>query len=168
MTFNAIKLNPSQELALLKARDALLGSGGALSMDKKSGLVLQPIGPDQPIFLRPLLCVMPDDFGKEDFLSIKKFEIFHPLKANLNKNEPLCFWAKIIAGDKTFAAPIPFALPYSFSKDFSLEKIFELTKTLTNKEEGAEAFFLPTSFKFCQVQTTKNEWRLDKDIWKNL
>ena len=168
MTFNAIKLNPSQELPLLKARDALLGSGGALSLDKKSGLVRQTIQPGQPIFLRPLLCVMPDGFDKEKFLSIKKFDICRPLNANLDKNQPLCFWAKITASDKSLAAPIPFALPYSFANGFSLEKIFELTKAMTYKEESAEPFFSPTSFKFCQVHATKNEWSLDKDIWKNL
>lgn len=191
MDFLAIKLNPSQELKLAKAANGFLGSGGPLLPGSQKGLVRQPVEQGQPIFLRPLLCVMPDDFTKEEFLSIEKFEIFLPRKKNSDKIQPLCFWTKIwtrpgslakncppandaLSNARLLAAPIPFALPFSWAKDFSLEKVFETAKDLAQdsrspeEECEEEPFYRPSSFKLCEAWASKNEWKLYDLAWKKL
>ena len=191
MNFFAIKLNPSQELKLVKAANDFLGPGGPLLPGSQKGLVRQPVEQGKPIFLRPLLCVMPNDFSKEEFLSIEKFEIFLPRKKNQPQEKPLCFWAKIwtrpgslanncppsnnaLSNARLLALPIPFALPFSWAKDFSLEKVFDLAKDLardSRSPEGecqAEAFYSPSSFKLCEVQASKNEWKVYDLAWKKL
>lgn len=173
MDFNAIKLNPSQELKLLKARDALLGKGAPLQVDKNSGRVRQKVLAGQAIFLQPLLCLTPDDFDKEEFLSITKFEIYSPKSAAITKagerpaGLPTCFWARITAKERALSLPIPFALDQTFAKDFSLEKIFSLAADLA-ANANLDFLFCPSSFKFCRAQITKNEWRLYDDVWKKL
>ena len=177
MDFNAIKLNPSQELKLLKARAALFGSGQPLSLDKQSGRVRQKFLAGHPIFLQPLLCLVPNDFDKEEFLSIQKFEIHSPKGAAAGL--PTCFWARITTKARALSLPIPFALDHTLAKDFSLEKIFALAAGLADSAnranaaetcvfDGLDFLFCPSSFKLCRVQTTKNEWRLYDDVWKKL
>lgn len=195
MTFYAIKLNPSQELKLAKAGDSLLGPGGPLSLDKQSGRVRQKVQAGQAIFLRPLLCVLPQDFSQEEFLSIQKFEIFAPLSMSASTSAaaaptadpraPACFWARIATRARVLIAPIPFALDYSLAKDFSLEKVFALAADLADSfgfaagagpADGADGgllagqkfLFCPSSFKICRAQATKNEWRLYDEAWKKL
>ena len=193
MTFNAIKLNPSQELKLVQAANDLLGPGGPLLPGPQKGLVRQPIEQGQPIFLRPLLCILPDDFGKEEFLSIEKFEIFLPRKKSPPQNKPLCFWAKIWTRPGSPAndcppandcqpanagvpiiAPIPFALDFSFAADFSLQKVFELAKDLAGNNGSAEkefepdSLYNPSSFKLCEAWASKNQWKLYDLAWKKL
>ena len=177
MTFTAIKLNPSQELKLLKARAALFGSGQPLSLDKKNGRVRQKVLPGQAIFLRPLLCVTPDDFGKEEFLSIKKFELYSPRAAAQNAGQsaghPTCFWARLETKARRLLLPIPFALDYSFSNDFSLEKVFSLAAELRagadkGALDGMDFLFCASSFKICRAEITKNEWRLYDEAWKKV
>lgn len=189
MTFNAIKLNPSQELKLAKAGDSLLGPGGPLSLDKQSGRVRQKVQAGQAIFLRPLLCVLPQDFSQEEFLSIQKFEIFAPLSMSASTSAaaaptadptaPACFWARISTRARVLIAPIPFALDFSLAKDFSLEKVFALAADLADSFgvaagadggllAGQKFLFCPSSFKICRAQITKNEWRLYDEAWKKL
>ncbi|MBO7122859.1 MAG: hypothetical protein J6V90_06225 [Treponema sp.] len=174
MNFYAIKLNPSQELKLVKAANGFLGPGGPLSLDKKTGLVRQPVTKDRPIFLRPLLCVLPDAFEKEEFLSIEKFEIFAPDEMAAAAL-PTCFWAKITTPARILWAPIPFAIPYSLAKDFSLEKVFDLSKSFPRgdgsaekQEREPEPFYFPSSFKLCEASASKNEWKLYDLAWKKL
>ncbi|MBR5097158.1 MAG: hypothetical protein IK094_08655 [Treponema sp.] len=180
MNFFAIKLNPSQELKLAKAANDFLGPGGPLLPGSQKGLVRQPVEQGKPIFLRPLLCVMPDDFNKEEFSSIEKFEIFLPRKKNPEQEKPLCFWAKIWtrpgsqANERFLVAPIPFAIPFSMAKDFSLEKVFETAKDLARdsrspeEECQEEPFYSPSSFKLCETEASKNEWKLYDLAWKKL
>lgn len=173
MNFYAIKLNPSQELKLVKAASDLLGPGGPLSFDKKSGRVRQMIMPGQPIFLRPLLCAMPGDFDKEEFLTIEKLEIFLPRKKIPSSKKPLCFWVQIATKARRLLLPIPFALDYRFAKDFSLEKVFSLSAEFSSgANEGAldtsDFLFCASSFKICRAEITKNEWRLYDEAWKKL
>ena len=106
MNLNVIKLNPSQELALVRVRDKALGLDGLklwkakdrnadaaaskVLQDQEAAdkncrqdqeaaaplIVRQEIAPGKPVPLSPLLCVLPDDFTKEEFLAIEKFEIY--------------------------------------------------------------------------------------------
>ena len=174
MIFSAIKLNPSQELKLAKAATDFLGPGGPLSLDKKSGLVRQQTGPGQPIFLRPMLCIMPDGFSEEEFLSIQKFEICLEREKNLRPEEPACFWAKIWTRPRFLVRPIPFALGWRAATDFSLEKVFLAARDrfsftgMDAENDAGETVLRPSSFKFCRAEISEREWKLFDELWKKL
>ena len=214
MTINVIKLNPSQELALVRARDGDCkqdkNEGGAdaklaqdqkapranekASQDQKAAarLVRIPIEPEKPIPLSPLLCVLPDDFTKEEFLTITRFEIngLQDLNAggesgecSQDKNEggdkkdaPICFCARIQTKEREFKCPIPAAIDFSQAKNFSLEKTFSLAKDFFQDQErrdkksrSAESVLLaPTSFYFARAEISKNTWSLYDAVWKKM
>lgn len=151
MNLNVIKLNPSQEVRLKKARADFFGNVAPLDLDKKSGLFRQKIKEDGAIFLEPLLCVLPEDFGKEEFRELKSLEIFSPQKdfvqdqnsrgqngsqdldadgADKNNSQAqdsgalYYFPALVESGGRQFNAAIPCAFGFELAKNFDLQKIF--------------------------------------------
>lgn len=201
MTLNVIKLNPSQELALVRARDGDCkqdkNEGGAdakLAQDQKAAarLVRIPIEPEKPIPLSPLLCVLPDDFTKEEFLTITRFEINGLQNLNAGgesgecsqdqngggdkKDAPICFCARIQTKERELKCPIPAAIDFSQAKNFSLEKTFSLAKDFFQDQErrdeksrSAESVLLaPTSFYFARAEISKNTWSLYDAVWKKI
>ena len=143
-------------------------SGGAykkLSQNQKATaalLVRQEIAPQKPIPLSPLLCVLPDDFTKEDFLETEKFEVF---SITAEKDAPLCFCARIQTKKLELKCPIPAAIDFSQAKNVSLEKTFSLAKELSLKSQGKDLVLAPTSFYFARAQIGKNTWSLYDAVW---
>ena len=184
MNLNVIKLNPSQELALVRVRDKALELEGlklwkakdrnADATDSKASqdhnaddqncrqdqkaaaplLVRQEIAPGKPIPLSPLLCVLPDDFTKEEFLAIEKFEIYaaeclqdqkgrdEECRQDLNAGAAdskasqaqelgalYCFPAIIQSGGRKIRAAIPCAFGFPLAQNFDLKKIFAAAQT---------------------------------------
>lgn len=192
MDFNVIKLNPSQELALVRARDKALGLEGLKVMqakdlrglerlqdlnasvaDSKAAqnqkaadhlLVRQEIAPGKPIPLSPLLCVLPDDFTKEEFLAIKKFEVYaaecwqdkkgrdlerrQDLNASGDKKASQAqdlgalyyFPAIIQSGGRKIRAAIPCAFGFALAQNFDLQKIFAAAQTAVQDFSQDHAF----------------------------
>lgn len=125
--FNVIKINPSQELKLEQARDAFFGKGEPVFFDKESGLVRQKIDAKRPIFLWPLLCVLPDDFTKEDFLEISRLNFFRPASCKMDskaqdQGDLYYFPALIKAKGRQFFAALPCAFTLPPKKAFDLQK----------------------------------------------
>lgn len=177
--FNVIKINPSQELKLEQARDAFLGKGEPVFFDKESGLVRQKIDAKRPIFLWPLLCVLPDDFTKEDFLEISRLNFFRPASCKMDskaqdQGDLYYFPALIKAKGRQFFAALPCAFTLPKKQAFDLQKIFERAKSITEllpqekKWDEEKAFFAPSSFYFSLAQISENEWRLYDAQWKKL
>ena len=180
MTLKSIKLNPSQERTLQKALEDFFGTRESLSFDKKSGRLFCEVLEKKPVFLRPLLCLLPKDFDKEEFLSIKRMEILGPKEAG----EIFYFPTAIQSGRRFIECSLPCAFFYDFKKPFDLQRIFAAAESSAQKgknESGSnpfeekkrrrnekDFFFAPTSFKFCRVEIFQNEWRLYDDIWKKL
>ena len=193
MNLNVIKLNPSQELALVRARDKALGleglklwqtkdrnanaSNSKASQDQKAAdkncrqdqeaaaplLVRQEIAPGKPVPLSPLLCVLPGNFTKEDFLAIEKFEIYaaecwqdqkgrdEEYRQDLNggaadskalKAQELgalyCFPAIIQSGGRKTRAAIPCDFDFSLAQNFDLQKIFAAAQKCAQDQEGGD------------------------------
>lgn len=149
-SFNAIKLNASQELQLKKARASFLGPGGPLGLDKKSGLIKQKIEAGGTIFLEPILCLFENGFGKDEFYALESLEIFLPKSAVIQvqkargKKTDDCqksgvdgqkslfyFPTRAILQGRDFWGLAPCALTFEWSKDFSLEKVFLAAKDLS-------------------------------------
>ena len=184
-SLNVIKLNASQELALVRARDKALGHGGPLVFDKERGLVKQAIKAGAPIFLQPLLCVLPEDFTKEEFLAIGRFEIFcaeclRDLNAyGTEKGALYLFPALIQSGGRKVRAAIPCAFDFSLAQNFDLQKIFAAAQTAVQdfsqdqkggdkKNQGQDLVLPPTSFYFARAEISKNTWSLYDAVWKKL
>ena len=165
MNLNVIKLNPSQEVRLKKARADFFGNVAPLDLDKKSGLFRQKIKEDGAIFLEPLLCVLPEDFGKEEFRALKSLEIFSPQKDFVQDQNPrgqngsqdkkapsanskasqaqdsgalYYFPALIESGGRHFQAAIPCAFGFELAKNFDLQKIFAAAQSAALIQEVSQ------------------------------
>ena len=151
MTLNIIKLNPSQELKLKKKRADFFGKSEPLELDKKSGLIRQRIVEGRAIFLEPLLCVLPEDFGKEEFRALESLEIFPPKKASqaqesaADKNSSQAqeaaalyyFPALVKSGGRQFNAAIPCAFDFALAQNFDLQKIFAAAQDISQDQSAA-------------------------------
>ncbi len=164
MTFNAIKLNPSQEIKIIKARDEALGQE-TLFFDGKKKLAWKTISRGQIVFLRPIICLIPDDLQKEEFLLTERFKIF----LSTDKSRlPICFWAKIKTPRREAMAPIPIAFEWGKKNFFDLQNPFLEAKKIMPPEERdlGQSFFCPSSFKLCRAEILKNEWKIFDEVWK--
>lgn len=171
-SLNVIKLNASQELALVRARGKSLGPGGPLAFDKERGLVKQVVKAGTPIFLQPLLCVLPDDFTKEEFLEITRFEIA-ALQDFSADGALYCFPALIESGGRQIRSAIPCAFDISIAQNFDLQKIFAAAQAFLQedggkKNQGQDLVLTPTSFYFARAEISKNAWSLYDAVWKKL
>ena len=186
-SLNVIKLNASQELALVRARDKTLGHGAPLVFDKERGLVKQAVKAGAPIFLQPLLCVLPEDFTKKEFLAIARFEIFcaeclQDLNADgAEKGALYLFPALIESGGRQIRSAIPCAFDFALAQNFDLQKIFAAAQSAVRdqdfskgqeggdkKNQGQELVLAPTSFYFARAEISKNTWSLYDAIWKKI
>ena len=186
-SLNVIKLNASQELALVRARDKALGHGGPLVFDKERGLVKQAVKEGAPIFLQPLLCVLPEDFTKKEFLAIIRFEIFcaecfQDLNADgAEKGALHLFPALIESGGRQVRSAIPCAFDFALAQNFDLQKIFSSAQSAARnqnlsqdqeggdkKNQGQDIVLAPTSFYFARAEISKNTWSLYDAVWKKI
>ena len=181
MTLNIVKLNPSQELRLKKARADFLGKAEPLELDKKSGLLRQKIKEGRAVFLEPLFCVLPDDFTKEEVLSVTRFECYP-----MQKSEGIFFFPALLeSGGRQFQAAIPCAFDFAITQNFDLQKIFAAAQSAAvqnisqapkaapqsdadKKNRSQDLVLAPTSFYFARAVITKNTWSLYDAAWKKL
>lgn len=157
-SFNSIKLNASQELQLKKARADFFGKEEPLELDKKSGLLRQKIQAGRPIFLEPLLCLLPEGFAEEEFRALESLEIFSPKKAcvqdcSKDKKAPpennkasqaqeaaaLYYFPAIVAsGGRQFQTAIPCAFGFELAQNFDLQKIFAAAQSAALIQEVSQ------------------------------
>ncbi len=155
MNLNVIKLNPSQELRLKKARSDFFGKAESLELDKESGLFRQKIKEGRAIFLEPLLCLLPEDFTKDEFLAITRIEIkglqaqdprgkdrsqdLDAGGADKNNSQDqdsralYYFPALVESGGRHFQAAIPCAFGFELAKNFDLQKIFAAAQSAAQR-----------------------------------
>ncbi|MDE6718645.1 MAG: hypothetical protein K2J68_02150 [Treponemataceae bacterium] len=155
---NAIKLNPSQTLRLVDERKKFF-SNRAQNSDVTEK--------EKIFFTAPLICVLEENFSREDFLSMKKISIYEIKKMG----NAFFFPCEIELPQSKIFAPLPCAT--LFKNDFSLEDFFLDAKKIARDLKTAfcnenDFFFAPTSLKFCQAEFNKNTWQLHGELWKKI
>lgn len=155
---NAIKLNPSQTLHLVDERKKFF-SNRAQNSDVPEK--------EKIFFTAPLICVLEENFSRENFLSMKKISIYKIKKIG----NAFFFPCEIELPQSKIFAPLPCAT--LFKNNFSLEDFFlDASKIARNSENTFcnenDFFFAPTSLSFCQAKFAKNSWQLHGEVWKKI
>lgn len=155
---NAIKLNPSQTLRLVDERKKFFANRAQDSNATEE---------EKIFFTAPLICVLEENFSRENFLSMKKISIYKIKKMG----NAFFFPCKIDLPQNKIFAPLPCATV--FKNDFSLKDFFlDASKIAQNSKNNfyndEDFFFAPTSLKFCQAEFDKNTWQLNGELWKKI
>ena len=155
---NAIKLNPSQTLRLVDERKKFFANRAQDSDATEE---------EKIFFTAPLICVLEENFSREDFLSMKKISLY-----KIKQSENIFFFpCEIELPQSKIFASLPCAT--LFKNDFSLEDFFlDASKIARNSENTFcnenDFFFAPTSLKFCQAEFAKNSLQLNGEVWKKI
>ncbi len=157
---NAIKLNPSQTLRLVKERDIFFESRGA-RRDVSAET-------EKTFFTAPLIFPLGENFTREDFLAIKDFSIY-----KIQKSAAMFFFPCKIESRQN---PISLALPCAAclaEKRFNLKDFFLEANALAEKMDRAffdekNFLFRATSFEFFRADITENSWDFFDEIWKKI
>ena len=157
-------------------------------------MIRQRIVEGRAIFLEPLLCVLPEDFGKEKFRARESLEIFPPKKASQAQEAAALYYfpALVKSGGRQFNAAIPCAFDFALAQNFDLQKIFAAAQDISQdqsaaliqnipqaqeaapqsdadkKSRGQDLVLAPTSFYFARAEITQNTWSLYDALWKKL
>lgn len=154
---NAVKLNPSQTLRLVKERDAFFERRGAARDDS-----------EKIFFTSPLILLFGDDFSREDFLATKNFSIY-----KIQKSASIFFFpCKIESRQNSISHILPCAVNLIEGK-FNLKDFFREAKTLAQKSnrfffDETDFLFRATSFEFFRAEISENSWNFFDAIWKKI
>jgi len=153
---NAIRLNPSQTLRLVKERDAFFKGRNARRVES-----------EKIFFTSPLILPFEEDFSREDFLTIKDFWIY-----KIQKSVSMFFFPCRIEWRRN---PISLVLPCAVNLiegKFNLKNFFE-ARMLAQKSnhiffDEKNFLFRATSFEFFRAEITEKSWRFFDAIWKKI
>ncbi|MDE7291161.1 MAG: hypothetical protein K2N58_03850 [Treponemataceae bacterium] len=154
---NAIELNPSQTLRLVKERDIFFEGRNARRDES-----------EKIFFTAPLIFPLEENFTRENFLAIKNFSIY-----KIQKNATTFFFpCKIELRQNSIFHILPCAACLA-EKKFNLNEFFLEAKSFAknlNRDFFDEKNFLfrATSFKFFRAEITENSWNFFDEIWKKI
>lgn len=157
MKLNAIKLNPSQTLRLVKERDIFF-EGRNIRRDESEKI----------FFTAPMILPLGEDFTREDFFAIKKFSIY-----KIQKHAAIFFFpCKIELCQNSIFFVLPCAT-YFVEEKFNLNTFFFEASSCAKKLERSffdekNFLFNATSFKFFRAEITENSWNFFDEIWKKI
>lgn len=154
---NAIRLNPSQTLRLVKERDAFFERRGARCGNS-----------EKIFFTSPLILPFGEDFSRDDFLATKNFSIY-----KIQESASLFFFpCKIESRQNSISHILPCAANL-IEGTFNLQDFFLEAQTLAQKSnciffDETNFLFRATSFEFFRAEISRNSWNFFDAIWKKI
>lgn len=154
---NAIKLNPSQTLRLVKERDAFFERRGERRGDSEN-----------IVFTSPLILPLGEDFSREDFLATKDFSIY-----KIQESASLFFFPCKIESQRNSTFLVLPCATNLIEGAFNLEDFFLEARMLAQKTrrlffDETNFLFRATSFEFFRAEISRNSWNFFDAIWKKI